>query len=215
MIMALGRFISFEGSEGCGKSTQIKRLCKRLQGIGHEVLLTREPGGTALGECIRDLLQHAPEGENMTSEAELLLFAASRAELVRQVIKPEISSGTFVLADRFHDSTTIYQGVARELGDKIVSMMNNFAVGNCLPDCTFLLDISVTEGRERIRARSEGKEDRMEREPDSFFEKVREGYLELANSNPERFVLLNASKSADELELEIWDNLNKKYGVGS
>ena len=97
----------------------------------------------------------------------------------------------------------------------IVSLMNNFAVGNCLPDCTFLLDISVTEGRERIRARSEGKEDRMEREPDSFFEKVREGYLELANSNPERFVLLNAFKSADELELEIWDNLNKKYGVGS
>ena len=208
-------FITFEGIEGSGKSYQSRKLYKNIKKLKIPVLLTREPGGTALGECIRDLLQHAPEGENMTSEAELLLFAASRAELVRRVIKPEISSGTFVLADRFHDSTTIYQGVARGLGDKIVSMMNNFAVGNCLPDCTFLLDISVTEGRERIRARSEGKEDRMEREPDSFFEKVREGYLELANSNPERFVLLNAFKSADELELEIWDNLNKKYGVGS
>ena len=213
--MALGRFISFEGSEGCGKSTQIKRLCERLQGIGHEVLLTREPGGTELGECIRDLLQHAPEGENMTSESELLLFAASRAQLVRRVIKPKINAGAYVLADRFHDSTTIYQGIARGLGDEIVSVMNNFAVGDCLPDCTFLLDISVVEGRERIRARSGGQEDRMEREPDSFFEKVRVGYLELANNNPERFVLLDASKPADELELEIWDNLNKKYGVGS
>ena len=213
--MALGRFISFEGSEGCGKSTQIKRLCERLQGIGHEVLLTREPGGTELGECIRDLLQHAPEGENMTSESELLLFAASRAQLVRRVIKPKINAGAYVLADRFHDSTTIYQGIARGLGEEIVSVMNDFAVGDCLPDCTFLLDISVVEGRERIRARSGGQEDRMEREPDSFFEKVRVGYLELANNNPERFVLLDASKSADELELEIWDNLNKKYGVGS
>lgn len=213
--MALGRFISFEGSEGCGKSTQIKRLCERLQGIGHEVLLTREPGGTELGECIRDLLQHAPEGENMTSESELLLFAASRAQLVRRVIKPKINAGAYVLADRFHDSTTIYQGIARGLGEEIVSVMNNFAVGDCLPDCTFLLDISVVEGRERIRARSGGQEDRMEREPDSFFEKVRVGYLELANNNPERFVLLDASKPADELELEIWDNLNKKYGVGS
>jgi len=213
--MALGRFISFEGSEGCGKSTQIKRLCERLQGTGHEVLLTREPGGTELGECIRDLLQHAPEGEDMTSEAELLLFAASRAQLVRRVIEPKINSGAYVLADRFHDSTTIYQGIARGLGEEIVSVMNDFAVGHCLPDCTFLLDISVVEGRERIRSRSGGEEDRMEREPDSFFEKVRLGYLELANNNPERFVLLDASKSADELELEIWDNLNKKYGVGS
>ena len=213
--MALGRFISFEGSEGCGKSTQIKRLCERLQGIGHEVLLTREPGGTELGECIRDLLQHAPEGENMTSESELLLFSASRAQLVRRVIKPKINAGAYVLADRFHDSTTIYQGIARGLGEEIVSVMNDFAVGDCLPDCTFLLDISVVEGRERIRARSGGQEDRMEREPDSFFEKVRVGYLELANNNPERFVLLDASKPADELELEIWDNLNKKYGVGS
>ena len=213
--MALGRFISFEGSEGCGKSTQIKRLCERLQGTGHEVLLTREPGGTELGECIRDLLQYAPEGEDMTSEAELLLFAASRAQLVRRVIEPKINSGAYVLADRFHDSTTIYQGIARGLGEEIVSVMNDFAVGHCLPDCTFLLDISVVEGRERIRSRSGGEEDRMEREPDSFFEKVRLGYLELANNNPERFVLLDASKSADELELEIWDNLNKKYGVGS
>ena len=213
--MALGRFISFEGSEGCGKSTQIKRLCERLQGIGHEVLLIREPGGTELGECIRDLLQHAPEGENMTSESELLLFAASRAQLVRRVIKPKINAGAYVLADRFHDSTTIYQGIARGLGEEIVSVINDFAVGDCLPDCTFLLDISVVEGRERIRARSGGQEDRMEREPDSFFEKVRVGYLELANNNPERFVLLDASKPADELELELWDNLNKKYGVGS
>ncbi|MEE2809080.1 MAG: dTMP kinase [Verrucomicrobiota bacterium] len=213
--MALGRFISFEGSEGCGKSTQIKLLCKRLQDNGHEVLLTREPGGTDLGECIRDLLQHAPEGENMTPESELLLFAASRAQLVREVIKPKIDSGAYVLADRFHDSTTIYQGIARGLGDQIVSVMNDFAIGDCLPDCTFLLDINVDEGRERVRARSGGKEDRMEREPDSFFEEVRAGYLELANNNPERFVLLDASKSADELELEIWDNLNKKYGVGS
>lgn len=212
--MALGRFISFEGSEGCGKSTQIACLHKRLEGYGQRVLLTREPGGTEAGDKIRDLLQHAPEGENLNAEAELLLFTASRAQLVREVIEPEIRRGGYVLADRFLDSTTIYQGIARGLDRDLVSKINNFAVGSCLPDCTFLLDMEVTEGRKRIQERSAGEEDRMERESDAFFEKVRRGYLNLAKKNPERFVLLDATKSADELEQEIWEHLKGKYGIG-
>jgi dTMP kinase len=198
-----GRFISFEGSEGCGKSTQLARLRARLEAEGKDVLLTREPGGTPAGERIRDLLQHDPEGEGLTPEAELLLFAASRAQLVREVILPALDAGTWVLADRFLDSTTVYQGVGRGLDLAAVSAINGFAVGDCLPDTTILLDLSVAEGRARIGARDGGAADRMEREPDSFFEKVRAGYLELAAANPERFAVLDASATVDDLEVEI------------
>jgi len=202
-MSARGRFITFEGSEGCGKSTQIARLRGRLESAGTAVLLTREPGGTPPGERIRDLLQHAPEGEGLTAEAELLLFAASRAQLVREVIRPALEVGTWVLADRFLDSTTVYQGVARGLDIVAVDAINAFAVGDCLPDRTLLLDISVEEGRRRIGARGDGDSDRMEREPDAFFEKVRAGYLELAAAEPQRFAVLDATRTPDEIETEI------------
>jgi dTMP kinase len=204
-----GRFITFEGSEGCGKTTQIGLLRERLEKEGREILLTREPGGTGAGEKIRDLLQHAPEGEDLTAEAEVLLFTASRAQLVRKKIVPAIDRGVYVLADRFLDSTTVYQGVARGLDAAAVAAINSFAVGNCLPDITFLLDLDVDEGRRRVRERSQGDQDRMERETDVFFEKVRRGYLDLAGREPERFIVLDAMKSPDQIAQEIWHYLGE------
>ena len=208
-----GRFITFEGSEGCGKTTQIQRLRTRLEEEGREILLTREPGGTAAGEKIRDLLQHAPEGEGLTAEAEVLLFTASRAQLVREQVVPAIERGVYVLADRFLDSTTVYQGVARGLDASAVAAINRFAVGECMPDITFLLDLDIQEGRRRVSERSQGDEDRMERETDVFFEKVRQGYLDLAGREAERFVVLDAMKSPDEIAQEIWNYLGEQHGI--
>src|SRR5256886_3852487 len=130
-------FITFEGSEGCGKSTQVQLLANRLDMAGVPFLVTREPGGTPIGESIRELLQFAPQSAGMTPETELLLFEASRAQLVRDVIKPALESGKCVIADRFFDSTTVYQGVARNLDSEVVRQLNAFAVGDCVPDITF------------------------------------------------------------------------------
>jgi dTMP kinase len=132
--MARGAFITFEGSEGCGKSTQVLRLAARLEQAGFRTVLTREPGGTAIGEKIRDLLQFAPESFAMTPETELLLFEASRAQLVRETIAPALEQGTVVISDRFFDSTTVYQGVARKLSPEIVQTLNAFAIGDARPD---------------------------------------------------------------------------------
>ena len=141
-----GWFITFEGSEGCGKSTQIRRLSGFLQSMGREVLTIREPGGTPIGESIRQLLQHDASAKNMTADAELLLFAASRAQLVREVIRPALRKGAIVLCDRFLDSTTVYQGVARALDSRNVAAINDFAVSGTLPDLTLLLDLPSEEG---------------------------------------------------------------------
>src|SRR5580704_18071832 len=127
-------FITFEGSEGCGKTTQVQLLANRLDIAGIPFLVTREPGGTAIGESIRELLQFAPQSAGMTPETELLLFEASRAQLVREVIKPALENGKSVIADRFFDSTTVYQGVARKLDGKIVQQLNDCAAGDCVPD---------------------------------------------------------------------------------
>src|SRR5471032_2244832 len=129
----LNQFISLEGGEAVGKSTQIERLAQRLTKLGKKVIITREPGGTPLGESIRHLLKHAPEGRGMTPQAELLLFLASRAELVRKVIMPALDQGIWVLCDRFLDSTTVYQGVGRQLPEQIVERINAFAVGTYIP----------------------------------------------------------------------------------
>src|SRR3954466_4939990 len=141
--MARGAFITFEGSEGCGKSTQVLRLAARLEQQGGRTVLTREPGGTAIGEKIRDLLQFAPESFAMTRETELLLFEASRAQLVRETIAPALEQGHVVISDRFFDSTTVYQGVARNLAPEIVRTLNAFAVGDARPDLTLILEVDV------------------------------------------------------------------------
>lgn len=188
-----GYFISFEGSEGCGKSTQIQALAKILEAQGHSVCLTREPGGTALGESLRNLIQHDSAGVAMCPEAELLLFAASRAQLAREFIQPALDAGKIVLCDRYLDSTTVYQGVARALKSDAVATINSFATGTIRPDCTILLDLDPAVGLKRILARGEGQLDRMEQEPLEFFQAVRDGYLKLAQSERERISIFDAA----------------------
>ena len=209
VFMARGVFISFEGSEGCGKSTQIRRLAERLESLGKSILLTREPGGTEIGEQLRHLLQFSKAGHAMTPEAELLLFAASRAQLVREKIAPALSAGRIVLADRFLDSTTVYQGVARRLDPARVAEINRFAVGGCVPDLTFVFDLDPAVARERMRGRAAaaGAPDRMENQPAAFYEAVREGYLRLARETPGRVRLIDAAQPEAAIFLEIWKQL--------
>lgn len=199
-----GLFLSFEGSEGCGKSTQIALLRARLEESGREVALLREPGGTAVGEQIRHLLQHAEHGVEMWDETELLLFAASRAQLVRERIRPLLAEGVVVLLDRFLDSTTVYQGIARGLPAESVAAINAFAVGGTLPDLTLLLDMEASAAYERIKA-SGRHLDRIESQPLEFFEKVRQGYVDLAQQEPERVRLLNAADTPEVLHERIWN----------
>ncbi len=200
-----GFFITFEGTEGCGKSTQIKALAARLQDQGRQVLQTREPGGTPLGEAVRHLLQHDDAGDGMSPEAELLLFTASRAQLTRERILPAIANNAIVLCDRFMDSTTVYQGVARKIDTEAVATINRFAVGPARPDLTILIDIPPEVGMARVHARSSGQLDRMEQEAIEFFQAVRAGYLKLAESEPKRFLVLDGSQSIETLENQIWN----------
>ncbi|MEO5754147.1 MAG: dTMP kinase [Chthoniobacterales bacterium] len=206
-------FITFEGSEGCGKSTQVSLLASRLTNGGIPLLVTREPGGTAIGEKIRHLLQFAPESVAMTPEAELLLFEASRAQLVREVIQPALDRGTVVISDRFADSTTVYQGVARRLDQEMVVHMNDFAVGKCRPDLTFLLDVDVETARARMmrRVRPAAGIDRMEQEPLKFYEAVCAAYRELAAREPYRIRVVDATRPIDEIEREIWEVISMRF----
>ena len=202
-------FITFEGSEGCGKSTQVKRLTARLEKSGVPFLITREPGGTPIGESIRELLQFAPESAAMTPETELLLFEASRAQLVREVIKPALKSGKCVIADRFFDSTTVYQGVARKLEARFVQQLNAFAVGDCVPDITFFLDVDLKTARARMKGPR--RPDRMEMESDEFYEQVIAAYSDLAKRESKRVVLIDGLKPADEIENEIWKIVSSRF----
>src|SRR5947208_16337623 len=165
-------FITFEGSEGCGKSTQIQRLAARLERSGVPYLVTREPGGTPIGETIRELLQFAPHNASMAPETELLLFEASRSQLVREVIKPALERGMCVIADRFFDSTTVYQGAARMLDRKMIECFNCFAVGDYITDVTIVLDVDASTAESRMR-HERRKADRMEQQSPEFYERVR------------------------------------------
>ena len=207
--MAQLPFITFEGSEGSGKSTQAQRLAARLQRSGVPYLVTREPGGTPIGETIRELLQFASHNSSMTPETELLLFEASRSQLVREIIKPALERGVCVIADRFFDSTTVYQGAARRLDREMVERLNAFAVGDCVPDVTFVLDIDA--GNAKSRMQKPRRPDRMEQEPEEFYERVREAYRQLAAREPNRIVLVNGTRNADEIETEIWEALCSRF----
>jgi dTMP kinase len=156
-------FITFEGSEGCGKTTQAQRLAVHLERLGIPHLVTREPGGTPIGETIRELLQFSQHNSGMTPETELLLFAASRSQLVRETIKPALERGLCVIADRFFDSTTAYQGAARKLNREMVERLSAFAVGDCVPDITFVLDVDAATADSRMQ--KPRKIDRMEQQP--------------------------------------------------
>ncbi len=204
-------FITFEGSEGCGKTTQAQRLAVRLERLGIPHLVTREPGGTPIGETIRELLQFSQHNSGMRPETELLLFAASRSQLVREVIKPALEHGLCVIADRFFDSTTAYQGAARKLDHEMVERLNAFVVGDCVPDITFLLDVNAATASSRMQ--KPRKADRMEQQPAEFYERVREAYRELAKRDPNRVVLIDGSRNADQIENEIWEMLCSRFPV--
>jgi dTMP kinase len=213
-----GFFITFEGSEGCGKSTQVQLLVEALSSAGITPVVVREPGGTPIGESIRHLLKHSLESQDMTVETELLLFAASRAQLVRQTILPALNADQIVISDRFLDSTTVYQGVARMIPGQIVEVINRFAAGPRLPDVTFLLDMDPGEAQKRLTRRPAGNRDRMEEQPREFYEAVRRGYLDLAAEYKERICLLDATKPEREIASEIQRNLRfhaifKRIGV--
>jgi dTMP kinase len=188
-----GLFISLEGGEGAGKSTVLAALREVLAEGGREVVCTREPGGTAEGEAIRELLL-AP-GRELVPEAELLLMFAARAQLVRRVIRPALERGAAVLADRFTDASFAYQGGGRGLDAGHIAELERWAAG-LRPDLTFLLDVGVAQGLERARSRG-GEPDRIESEREDFFERVRQAYLARARAEPARFRVIDASQPAD------------------
>ncbi len=202
-----GTFITFEGGEGCGKSTHIERLVARLRKEGRSALLTREPGGTQVGEQIRHVLQYSKQSAGMVAEAELLLFCASRAQLVREIIAPALSRGQIVICDRFYDSTTVYQGVGRKLDPVAVAAINRFAIGDCVPDLTLVIDLDPSVGLERARGRE--LFDRMENQSLKFYQRVRQGYLDLAKREPNRVKIIDGSQSIDVVERQIWELVSR------
>jgi dTMP kinase len=205
--MTKGRLITFEGPEGAGKSTQAAMLIARLEARGIEIIYTREPGGTKLGEAIRGVLQYNAAGEAPCPESEVLLFEASRAQLVRQVILPALERGAWVVCDRFFDSTTAYQGFGRGFPVELMETINRFAVGEAVPDMTILLDVNVSLGMQRCAKRQAGqamKYDRFESEALEFHERVRQGYLELARRYPERFRQVDAMRHAEPIADDVW-----------
>jgi dTMP kinase len=209
----VGKLISFEGSEGSGKSTQIARLAEHLQKIGRDVLATREPGGTEIGEQIRSIIVHNSKGDEMCPETELLLFTAARAQLVREVIAPALLRGAIVLSDRYLDSSTVYQGIARNLAPDPVNQINRFAVGTVMPDLTVVIDVPTDVSLARIRQRASDLPDRMERENIEFYRKVREGYLLLARQWPERVVVIDGTQPPDVIEKEVWASVQQRLGL--
>ena len=193
-------FVTFEGLDGSGKSTQAELLRERLAADGLDVVSTREPGGTDLGERIRDLVLH---GGHVSPWAEALLYAAARAQHVDEVIRPALDRGAAVICDRYLDSSVAYQGVARALGLERVLDLNLAAVGGLLPDRTFLLALEATE----IGRRLSGEQDRLERESEEFHVRAAAGYRELAERFPERIVVLDATRPPDDLAEEVYGSL--------
>ena len=192
-----GLFISFEGGEGSGKSAQCAALVKYFEDRGHAVRFVREPGGTSLGERVRDILLFQ-EGVAIAPETEALLFTAARAQLTRDVIRPALESGTHVIADRFFDSTFAYQGYGRGIDLTLLRALTQFAVGTTTPDITFLLDLPIESAQERIRARGE-RWDRIERAEEPLHLRVRDGYLTLARQEPQRWTVIDATRAAADI----------------
>ena len=191
-----GLFIPFEGGDGTGKTTQIARLAEHLRAEGAEVVTTREPGGTELGREIRQALLH---GEDLSPRTEALLYSADRAHHVATVIRPALDRGATVITDRFVDSSVAYQGSARELGIDEIRSLNDWAVGGLVPDLTFLLDLDPAVGAARLTR----EKDRLESAGDDFHRQVRQTFLEMAEAEPDRFVVIDASRSIDEIAADV------------
>jgi len=195
-------FISFEGPEGCGKTTQVRLLTDWLANEGFDVLATREPGGTRIGDQIRQVLLD-PAHTEMSPAAEILLFSAARAQIVSQVIRPHLEDGGIVLCDRFADSTLAYQGYGHRLALDDLRVITRFATGGLIPDVTFYLDIPVEEGLRRKAGGDVVEWNRMERKQLEYHHRVREGYLELTHLEPERWVVLNAADDVETIHRAI------------
>lgn len=205
--IARGYFITVEGSDGVGKSTQIHNIENYFLKLGYEVQLTREPGGTRIGDKLRDILLDVSNDE-MNEMTEMLIYAASRAQHIKELIEPSLKKGKIVISDRYIDSSIAYQGYGRRLGEDAVKIVNEYASYGLIPDLTFWLDLDPELGRKRILSRSmiQDKDvtfDRIELEQNDFHNRVREGYKEIARKNPERVHRIDASLKADEVWEEI------------
>jgi dTMP kinase len=204
-------FITFEGPDGSGKTTQIRLLADTLTGQGYDVLCTREPGGTLIGDQIRQVL-HDVGNTAMAARAEILLYSASRAQLVQQVILPHLNRGGVVLCDRYADSTYAYQGYGRQLDLDTLRLITRFATQNLKPDLTIYLDVDVTEGLRRkavANAAGEGEWNRMDQLEEAFHHRVRAGYWQMAQNEPERWLIINASAPVEQIHQTIWQRLEK------
>ena len=201
-------FITFEGTEGSGKTTQIGRLVKELSEANYSVQSTREPGGTTVGDQIRSILLN-PLNERLFPTSELLLYAASRAQHVREVIVPALKNGEIVISDRFADASVAYQSYGRNLNLTLIAQLNRIATDGLVPDLTFLLDLPVEIGLQRA-SHSRGTLDRIEREKLEFHRRVQTGYLSLAEEAPDRIRVVDATKPMDVIYQEIWSTIQKK-----
>ena len=204
-----GKFITFEGGEGAGKSTQLTRLADRLRASGEAVLSLREPGGTPFGEKMREVLKHP--GSAIRPAAEALLFAACRAQLVADVIAPALVAGKVVLCDRFIDSTVAYQAGGRGLDRTLIESANRLACGPIRPDLTILLDLDPSRGLGRASVRDQGQADRFEVLGADFHRKVRDLYHSLAREEPGRFFVVDASRPPEVVEEEIWHEIARRF----
>lgn len=209
-----GIFITFEGPEGAGKTTQVRFLAEYLLLRGRHCITTREPGGTPLAEKLRELVKSPCASEKLADEAELLLFAASRAQHVRHLIQPALAEGKVVLCDRFTDSTTAYQGYARGLDPDFIQRLNDYASCSCKPDITLLLDLDIADGFSRVTSRAECApgQDRFEAEELSFHKRVREGFLKIAEKEPSRVKILNAKLPPEQVRAQIVEIVNDAFG---
>lgn len=209
------RFITFEGGEGVGKSTQVRRLLQNLQRQGLDVVRTREPGGTPRAEAIRSFILQG-RSESWGPGAEAVLFAAARLDHVTQLIAPNLRNGTWVLSDRFHDSTRAYQGLTGGVPEKLISALETLALDGNAPDLTIVLDMDPDRAFERVAARAveDGLKltgDRFEKEEIEWHRRLREGFLAIARENPDRCVVISADQPEDSLEAAIWDVVRQRF----
>ncbi len=201
-----GFLITFEGVEGSGKSTQVGLLASKLKEERYDIVVTREPGGTRIGELIRNIT-HGRENVDLTAVSEAYLMAAARAQLVREIIRPALIDGKIVIVDRFIDSSLAYQGYGREIGKEEIEQLNNLAIDGVLPDLTFFLDVSPDIGF--ARRNGTDKIDRLDLQQKDFYRRVYNGYKKLAEENPDRIIAIDSSRTIEEVAGEIWGKVRK------